>query len=310
MKISIIAFTTVIIYAAVVYLVLILRNNLIINKYFTRNSKMYSDEKMLRNSFRIKKSFLDDINRKYLIKSGITLLFPSLSIYSFIGIIVIIFFITLFFSSITMSISIPSISMSLIISLFPIIGLDMFRKYNSTKSRKLLVNFIGTMNRWCQVKEDVFFCFEKTLHTGIGNPIDRYISDFLVQVNTGVDAVEALEIFQSKIDNEIFRVFIINIKEAVKSRGNLLKLFSGLEEEAYKLEEEFNRRKISLFKDKLLIYVIMVSVIAIYYYLINNNISVRNFYLNTNTGRILLAVYSIIFFLGFLLSLELNKYNY
>ena len=194
--------------------------------------------------------------------------------------------------------------------LLPIIILDMYRKYNSLKSRKLLVNFIGTMNRWCQVKEDVFFCFEKTLLTGIGNPIDLYISDFLTQINMGMDILEALESFQSKVDNENFRVFIINIKESVKSRGNLLKLFSGLEDEAYKLEEEFNRRKISLFKDKLLIYTIMISVIAVYYYLINNNISVRNFYLENSIGKLLLAIYSIVFFLGFLLSLELNKFDY
>lgn len=197
-----------------------------------------------------------------------------------------------------------------ILFIMPFISLDLLRKYNAQKSRKLLVTFISSIHRWSNIKEDIVYCFEKTLNMGIGDPIDSYLREFIVQVNSGLSTIKALEIFQDKVDNEFFRTFIINIKHSVKCKGNLSHLLSNLEEEAYKIEEEFDRRKISMFKDKLVVYFIMILTLMVFVFQLKTNRVVSRFYFTTGAGGILLTIYSVLFFIGILMSFDLNKADY
>ena len=70
----------------------------------------------------------------------------------------------------------------------------------------------------------------------------------IIQVNRGVEPLEAISMLEMKVDNPQFRDFIVNIKQNVKHRGEIRKLLSNLEEQFYKIEEEYNRRKILTYK--------------------------------------------------------------
>ncbi|NMB96765.1 MAG: hypothetical protein GYA02_09175 [Clostridiaceae bacterium] len=194
-------------------------------------------------------------------------------------------------------------------ALAPIFILDIMAKYNSEKVRKKLAGFISVLNRWCTVKEDIFYAFEKSIESGIGEPLRTYIRDMIIQVNRGVEPLEAISMLEMKVDNPQFRDFIVNIKQNVKHRGEIRKLLSNLEEQFYKIEEEYNRRKISTYKDRLIIYFIMVLVLIVGYTFLRINPQVEQFYLTTHVGKLLLMIFCVLYALGFYLTVGIARFD-
>lgn len=286
-----------------------------IEKKKYNNMRSESEKKVLSDSikissFKVKESLLSELESNLIYKSGIFRKFKFISIELVIVVSIVSFIFIDYLMILSFGFKMYSFIPGLLGFILPFMILDMIRKYNSQKSRVLLVNFISSIYRWSSVKEDIVFCFEKTLQMGIGKPIDSYIHEFLIQVNGGMSTIKALDIFSEKVDNDFFRTFIINIKHSVKCKGDLLKLLGNLEQEAYKIEEEFDRRKISLFKDKLMIYGIMFIVIFVFYFQLKTNTRVANFYLSSLVGSVLLTFYSLLFIVGLIMSLDLNKVEY
>lgn len=198
----------------------------------------------------------------------------------------------------------------LMFAMIPVFILDIMGRYNSERVRRKLAEFISVLNRWCAVKEDIFYAFERSIESGLGEPLKTFIRDMTIQVKCGIEPADALDILQMKVDNEQFRDFIINIKQNVKFRGNITKLLSNMESQFYKLEEEYNRRKICTYKDRLLIFVLMFSVLVIGYFFLKFNQRVQDYYLGTLGGKTLLAFFCLIFLFGFYLSLGVSKFKH
>lgn len=274
------------------------------------NDKKISSDSIKISSFKVKKNILGDIEENLIYKSGIFRKLPYLTIEIIISISISLFILIDYLMIRSFGFKIYSFIPGILGFVVPFLLLDLLRKYNSQRSRILLVNFISSIYRWSSIKEDIVFCFEKTMQMGVGKPIDNYIHEFLIQINGGLSTIKALDIFSEKVDNEFFRTFIINIKHSVKCKGDLVKLLGNLEKEAYKIEEEFDRRKISLFKDKLVLYFVMFLVIFVFYFQLKTNVRVAKFYLSTVVGSILLTIYSILFIIGFVVSIDLNKVEY
>ena len=156
-----------------------------------------------------------------------------------------------------------AIIIALLFSLWPIAVLDIMGRYNSARIRRKLSSFISILSRWCAVKEDIFYAFEKSLSSGIEEPLKSFIKDMVIQVKRGIEAEKALEMLQMKVTNSQFADFIINIKQCIRSRGDIRKLLGNLEDQFYKIEEEYNRRKISTHKDRIVIYIVMVAVLVL-----------------------------------------------
>ncbi|OQY10663.1 MAG: hypothetical protein B6I28_00640 [Fusobacteriia bacterium 4572_132] len=162
-----------------------------------RQKKINLDSRYLK---KIKKR-LNKLDRKYIKSTGINKKIKILNVYNILLVEFVLFIIFFKFNLKSTGNIVVALTFSVLISLMPIIVLDIYKKYLDMKIRKQLVNFISTMNRWCQVKEDIFFCFEKTYLTKIGNPLNRYIFEFLTQVNMGMDIADALKILEMKFDN-------------------------------------------------------------------------------------------------------------
>lgn len=206
---------------------------------------------------------------------------------------------------------IPSaIVISAVISLIPLFALDLLSRYNSETVRKKLSEYISVLNRWCSVKEDIMYAFEKSLSSNIGEPLQTFIRDMVIQVNRGMDPSEALDLLQKKVDNPQFRDFVINIKLSLRHRGDIIKLLSNLESQFYRIDEEYNRRRISTYKDRMLIYFIMFAVLAAAYFFISFTPQVGNFYLHTMEGKLLLMVFSGMYALGFYLTAGIMKFKH
>ena len=153
------------------------------------------------------------------------------------------------------------------------------------------------------MKEDIFYAFEKCIDSGIGEPLNTFIRDMVIQVNRGISPMDALSILQMKVDNYQFRDFIINIKQNVKHRGDIKKLLDNLEVQFYKIEEEYNRRKISTYRDRLTIYFIMFLVLLTGYLFLKINPEVESFYLGNFSREAAYYNFCILYVLGFILHL-------
>lgn len=203
-----------------------------------------------------------------------------------------------------------AIVICLLFSMVPLFLLDLLARFNSESVRRKLAEFISVLNRWCSVREDIFYAFEKSVDSGIGEPLKTFIRDMVIQVSRGIEPSEALEMLQMKVDNIQFRDFIINVKQNIKHRGDIVKLLTNLEAQFYKIEEEYNRRRISTYKDRILIFCVMFAVLFLAYFFIRSNPDIERFYLLTIKGKLLLTLFSILFAGGSYLSFGITRFKY
>ncbi len=203
-----------------------------------------------------------------------------------------------------------SVVICALFSMAPLFLLDLLARYNSEAVRKRLAEFVSVLNRWCSVREDIFYAFEKSIDSGIGEPLKTFIRDMVIQVKRGIEPAEALEILLMKVDNVQFRDFIVNVRQNIRHRGDIIKLLTNLEAQFYKIEEEYNRRKISTYKDRMLIFCVMFAVLFIGYFFIRSNPGIEQFYLQTTRGKLLLTLFSVLYAGGFYLSFGITKFRH
>lgn len=242
-------------------------------------------------------------------KSNIRRYLPFINFYTLALIIIIIFIITFRPIYETFNFIPTAIIICTIFSAVPVIGLDLMAKYNSEKVRRNLAEFISVLSRWCSVRNDIFYAFSKSIDSGLGEPLITFVRDMVIQVNRGIAPVEALGILQVKVDNMQFRDFIINVKQNLRCRGDIRKLLSNLEEQFYKIEEEYARRRISTYKDRLLIYFVMFAVLFIGYGFLKMNPQVEEYYFMTFEGKSLLSLFSLLYIAGLYLASGITRFK-
>ena len=254
-------------------------------------------------------SLTDRLELLYIEKSNIRHYIPVMNIYILIMIIFLLFLIALKPVNSLLRFLPTSVVISGMISMTPLFALDLLSRHNSETVRKRLSEYISVLNRWCSVKEDIMYAFEKSLDSNVGEPLYTFIRDMLIQVNRGMDTSNALDMLQMKVDSPQFRDFIVNIKLSLQHRGDIIKLLTNLENQFYKIDEEYNRRRISTYKDRLLLYFILFGVLATAYFFLNFTPQIRDYYLHTMNGKLLLMVFSGMYALGFYLTTGITKFR-
>ncbi|HEX2945148.1 MAG TPA: type II secretion system F family protein [Clostridia bacterium] len=245
----------------------------------------------------------------YIEKSNIRHYIPFFNVYMLLAVMAFVFIIV--FQPVTGLLDFfpTALVISLLISLLPLFALDLLARYNSETIRKKLSEYVSVLNRWCSVKEDIMYAFEKSLSSGIGEPLQTFIRDMVIQVNRGMNPEEAFDILQMKVDNPQFRDFILNIKLSLRHRGDIRKLLANLENQFYRIDEEYNRRRVSTYKDRMLIYFVMAAVLAAVFVFIRFSEQVGEFYLHTAEGKMLLMVFSGMYALGFYLTSGIMRFK-
>ncbi len=254
-------------------------------------------------------NLLERIDLMFIGKSNIRHYLPFMNVYILILIIIAIFAVVYRPVYGLLRFAPSAAVISGVISILPLFALELLSRYNAETIRKRLSEYISVLSRWCAVKEDIIYAFEKSLASDIGEPLKTFIRDMVIQVNRGMEPQEALDILQMKVDDPQFRDFILNIKLSIRHRGDLLKLLSNLENQFYKIDEEYNRRKISTYKDRMLIYFIMFAVLGIGYFFMRMSPQVSSFYLDTVTGRMLLTVFCCMYAFGFYLTAGITSFR-
>ena len=108
----------------------------------------------------------------------------------------------------------------------------------------------GLLARWCQVREDLLYAFEKSLETGIEPPMRQCVQDFLTRVRGGMTIEQALDQMQHAFEHEHFRDLIMTIRFNFRYRGDLPALLENMEWQLERIEEEYARRHLSNVRDR------------------------------------------------------------
>lgn len=300
----------------------------VLKKNIDRLNKAYYERRLQREvkkytrTINIKLSWLERMEIYFIDKSNIRQYIPFMNFYVLIAVYLISFILifrpvyrTLFF--------IPSaVVISGIVALFPFVILDIMGRLNSDSIRRKLSDFIASLNGWCDIKEDIIYAFSKTAgydeitnrylikDATVQEPLRTYIRDMCIQIEKGIEPMEALDILQLKVDNEQFKDFIINIKQNIKSRGNTKILLTNLEIQFDKMEKEYTRRNISTLKDRIPVYVMMFLVLVVAYAFMKLDIRVENYYLGSLEGKILLTLFSIMYAAGVYMTFRITKFEY
>jgi Flp pilus assembly protein TadB len=254
-------------------------------------------------------NLLERIELIFIEKSNIRHYIPFMNIYILI-LLVLLIFVSAYRYVYRILGFIPSAAViSGILAMTPLFLLELLARYNAETIRKKLSEYISVLNRWCSVKENIMYAFEKSLDSNIGEPLQTFIRDMVIQVNRGLDPCEALDMLQMKVDDAQFSDFIVNIKLSIRHRGDIKKLLTNLENQFYKIDEEYNRRRISTYRDRVVIYGIMLAVLPVSYFFINMSQKVGSFYLETLNGKLLLTVFTVMYAFGFYLTAGITRFK-
>ena len=119
---------------------------------------------------------------------------------------------------------------------------------------------VSLLTRWCQVREDLMFAFEKAIESGLEDPLRLAIADLLARIRGGLPVDQALDLLQKSFDHEQFQDLIVAIRFNFRYRGDLPALLAQLEVQMHKIEEEFTNRRLSNARDRKLTLAILLVV--------------------------------------------------
>ncbi len=298
------------------YIALAIQNrNLVFDISKTFNKSLEKKKIQLRlnkysKTISIKMTIRDKVEINLIQKSNIRKYIPFASFNELIMFEVLIFSIVLYKIMLVVQFLPSAVCIATAASFIPILILDLMSKYNSEKIRHKLAEFISILNRWCAVKEDIVYAFEKSLDSGIDQTLKIYVRDMLIQVNGGISPIQALNMLDYKVDNPQFHDFITNIKQNMRHRGNIRLLLTNMETQFYKMEEEYNRRNISTYRDRLILYGIMIFVLLSGYALFRLNPKAYEYYIYTIQGKSLLTIFCIIYAFGAYIAFSITKFDY
>lgn len=261
------------------------------------------------NSLQYKVNPLEVLHRKISYTSGLKETFVHLNVYSFMGLsVVIATFVSYLFFSFT-GLLFASLLLGLGGLILPWLVLSTWcEKKNATLSTEM-VTFISLMSRWATVKDDIYFCIEKSSET-VGVSLKKYLKNFLMYVKYTGLSDEGFQRLLLYSENEMYRNFIINLQQAAYSKGDLCQLLERLEEEAYLIEGEHSRLIYETFWDRFIIgsvgvVTLLISGIVLYF-----NPLMQDFYFDTSFGQILLTLYIILFLLSIYVASKITNFNY
>lgn len=286
-----------------------------IKKGYKKLNEGYIDRRLQREvkkytkTITVKMTFADKVELFLIDKSNIRRFIPFMNFYVLLFISILVFAIFYVITYDFLRFVPSSIIIAGIFFFMPAIFLEIMGAYNSEHTRRKLGYFISILLQWIDVKEDIIYAFEKSIPV-VGEPLKSYIRDMTIQVKRGMDQQDALTILKMKIGNPQFTDFILNIKQSIKYRGNLQVLLKNMEGQFYKLEQEFNRRKISTIWDKIYIIAAMILVIFVSYFLLRSNPKALNFYTNTIQGKMYITLFAFLYGIGFYIMTTISRFKH
>jgi len=159
-----------------------------------------------------------------------------------------------------------------------------------TRIRQQTLLLITLLNRWCQVREDLLFAFERSRDTGLDEPMRSYVDALVTRIRGGMPIDNALSLFQACSDQEQFQDFVIAIRFNFRYRGHIAAMTDMLEMQMNRIEEEYVRRRIGMSRDRVLTLGIMLASPILYLAILLRSPVNRLFFFGTLPGGISILV--------------------
>ncbi|MBI9013374.1 MAG: hypothetical protein JEZ08_14165 [Clostridiales bacterium] len=286
----------------IVLWILILMYNLLANY-------SYNPYDLAVNSIGFKSLYLHRLHKKITYSTHGKQFAEKLNIYNFLYISCLLFIFGWIISFAYTELVLPSFVLGFILSMIPNLIIDSISQYSNSELSLEVAKFISILTRWSVIKEDIYYCFEKSIDQ-IEVPLKLYISDFMMHVKYSGHIGYAFDIIIDQTHNEMLRNLMINLQQTTYSKGDLVELLERLEEESYQIYGEHERRKTETHFDKIAIYFSIISVLILTVTVLLINTQMQEFYLHTTAGQYLLSFFSILFFLGIYVSTRITSFNY
>jgi len=277
--------------------------------YNILSSFSYSSYDSSVNSIGFKSLYLHKLHRKIIYTTHGRPFIESLNIYNFIYVSCLLFIFGWLMSYLYTNLLLPSFVLGFILSMIPSLIIDSISQYSNNQLSLEVAKFISVLTRWSVIKEDIYYCFEKSIDQ-IEAPLKLFISDFLMHVKYSGHIGYAFDIIIDQTHNEMLRNLMINLQQTTYSKGDLVELLERLEEESYQIFGEHERRKTETYFDKIAIYFSIICVLLMTMTVLVTNRQMQEFYLYTPFGQYLLSFFSILFFLGIYVSSRITSFNY
>jgi len=211
-------------------------------------------------------------------------------------------------SALSLNLILNSIVAAMAVAVLPVIGLysliDISEKYREDREMKQITFFLMTMAKWSGVKNDLVYCLKKTDEIKMKKPLGSMVGTAIGRIYGGMAPASAFELLEKESSSEDLRYLVKNIRFAAEKGGNLQKLFKGMEEQYFKIDEEYFKRKISTLRDRVAVYITIFMVIATGIWFIGSNPAAGTFYLNTLNGNLLLMVFVLVFGAGIMIMMK------
>lgn len=204
---------------------------------------------------------------------------------------------------------IPSLLIAVLLSSLPTIIIELSMEKTQIKIGQEVNKLISTMARWSLIKDDLYYCLEKSLDH-VENPLRLFIRDFLMKVKYSGQVDVAFQELIYKSKNESYLNLMLNLRQIDISKGDLPYLLNRLEEESFKIRGEQMRRASDTALDRTIIYLTSIITLTLTSMLLIFNSRFQTFYLESQLGRYLLTLYIGLYIIGFIVSRRINTFNY
>lgn len=243
------------------------------------------------------------------VKSNINMYLPWLNVRIILFISVILGVLAFVSSYRFLNNAFTSIVFFIAFGLIPIYILELLTNYYNSKIEKSFLYFLNILSNFAQLKDDVFFAFEKSIGY-VDEPLNGYCKTFVEEVKRGLPVEEALNNFKDKLGNNRFKLFLNNTQLCVKHGGSFLKLAATNLESVKQLQIEKARRKNETALGRGLIYVMMGINIVLAVYMFNVYPDTLERIKSDFYGQLVVLVNTVNLFIAFYLSLKLEKLDY
>ncbi|MEA3423336.1 MAG: hypothetical protein U9Q80_06055 [Bacillota bacterium] len=138
------------------------------------------------------------------------------------------------------------------------------------------IKLLSTMTRWASIDNNAVFIFKKTYEQGVDGRYNNFFENFILRINRGMEASAAIEQDLNTIESPFMKNVFINIQSVIENNGDMLKLLSKFEHEAFNIEKTLYNNNIKNYKDRavlfLMIFITVVALIRVYIKGLSNNV--------------------------------------
>ncbi|MDX1359619.1 MAG: hypothetical protein R3232_12365, partial [Clostridia bacterium] len=155
---------------------------------------------------------------------------------------------------------------AMVLGIIPAVGayaaVDLVERIREDRETRQITYFLMTMSKWSGVKNDLVYCLRKTDETQLKNPLGKLVKNTLGRIYGGMEPAIALTLLEQESYGPDMRYLVRNIRFSAEKGGDLSRLFRGMEEQFFKIDEEFFKRRISTLRDRFAVYGTLTMVMA------------------------------------------------